>query len=217
MDLALRGWFHDRISLGGMFQMRDHPRYRVTWLAKVIAGERQCRWSVWFQGNHEYEPLSSSSGNSNLAVWTAEHNVLLETRAGKLVQAGFKVTLEEQNSFTVVGRTGIEVVGKPDIIAVKDHVLDVEDAKTGRPRASDHVQVGLYVLLVKEVTVGHVVYTGATEHVAPFNPKLLTSAVESLTTEPARVPSYWECRWCDIPNCPVRVAADPMKTTTEIF
>ena len=54
--------------------------------------------------------------------------------------------LEDQNQF-YYDRPGADLVvsGKPDLLAILGDVVEVCDCKTGQPRASDDVQVMLYM------------------------------------------------------------------------
>ena len=122
---------------------RPHPFLWVTWLSKLMAGERQCQWASWFRCHYEWNKVPSGC---DLARWTADHAELVRTRRATLQAQGFTVYTEEQNSFTLMGTTGIEVSGKPDIVAIQGTEAYVEDCKTGTPRHSDHLQVLVYML-----------------------------------------------------------------------
>jgi hypothetical protein len=45
------------------------------------------------------------------------------------------VFVEDDNAFKRVGKTGIIVSGKPDLVAFRDGNGIIEDCKTGRPQA----------------------------------------------------------------------------------
>ena len=184
-----------------------------------MAGERQCQWASWFRSHYQWDKLPSSL---DLAKWTAEHAELLRARRAKLEAQGFAVYTEEQNSFKLTGKTGIEVSGKPDIVAIRSPDAYVEDCKTGTPRHSDHFQVLVYMLSLPHVdgpckglkVNGRIVY-GNTVVDVPSSKidthlrELFRKIVSTIGgQEPARkVPSWGECRFCDISraDCPERI------------
>ena len=133
---------------------RPNPYIYVTWLTKLIAGENQCEWSSWFKAHYRYEKLSS---DFNTAKWTADHNQLLHRRKGELEKMGHTVYIEDQNKFTLKGKTGIDLGGKADIVGVNGIEAVVEDAKTGSPKNSDHIQVLIYMMVLPLATTlqGH--------------------------------------------------------------
>jgi hypothetical protein len=120
----------------------------VSWLSKLMAGEKQCEWASWFRSHYIWQKLPSGL---DLAKWTADHAQLLRARKAALEAEGFTVYAEDQNSFTLMGATGIEVSGKPDIVAIRGSEAYVEDCKTGTPRHSDHFQVLVYMLALPHV------------------------------------------------------------------
>ena len=129
-----------------MAQQRSEPYIWVTWLTKLLAGESQCEWSAWYRAhNTGYEKVPS---DFDLATWTVEHNDLVNSRREQLLDEGYEVYVEEENAFKRVGKTGIVVSGKADILAIRDGRGVIEDCKTGRPRASDQLQVLVYMLLL---------------------------------------------------------------------
>ena len=96
---------------------KPNPFIWVTWLSRLMAGERHCQWASWFRCHYEWKKVPSGC---DLARWTADHAELLRSRRAALEAQGFTVYTEAQNSFTLTGAMGIEVSGKPDIVAIKD-------------------------------------------------------------------------------------------------
>jgi hypothetical protein len=207
---------------------RPHPFIWVTWLSKLMAGEKQCEWACWFRSHYQWDKLPSGA---DLARWTADHAALLRARRLQLEADGFVVYAEEQNSFTLTGKTGIEVSGKPDIVAIRGSEAYVEDCKTGTPRHSDHLQVLVYMLSLPHVEgpckgrrlEGRIVYKNMVVDVPSskidnglkelFRKTVLTIGGQ----EPAkRVPSWSECRFCDISkaDCPERIEIRPGATSS---
>ena len=206
---------------------RSNPFLWVTWLSKLMAGERQCQWASWFRSHYEWAKVPSGC---DLARWTADHAELLRTRRAILEAEGFTVYAEDQNSFTLTGKTGIEVSGKPDIVAIKGPDAYVEDCKTGTPRHSDHLQVLVYMLSLPHVEghckgrrlEGHIVYKNMVVDVpsSRIDDNLKELFRKTVLTiggpEPAKkVPSWGECRYCDISkgDCPERIDVRPGMTS----
>jgi hypothetical protein len=201
------------------FVERSNPFIWVSWISKLMAGEKQCEWASWFRSHYIWEKLPSGL---DLAKWTAGHTQLLHARRATLEAEGFTVYAEDQNSFKLMGKTGIEVSGKPDIVAIRGHEAYVEDCKTGTPRHSDHFQVLVYMLSLPHVEGpckgrnldGRIIYGNTVVDVpsSKIDADLKELFRKTVLTiggpEPARkAPSWGECRYCDISNadCPERV------------
>ncbi len=128
-----------------MATRRTDPYIWATWLTKLLSGESQCEWSAWFRAHHkDYDRLPT---DLDVAAWTLEHGELVRARRDKLLAEGYEVFVEDDNAFRRVGKTGIIVSGKPDLVAFRDGQGVIEDCKTGRPRTSDSAQVLVYLLL----------------------------------------------------------------------
>jgi hypothetical protein len=198
---------------------RSNPFIWVSWLSKLMAGEKQCEWASWFRSHYIWEKVPSGL---DLAKWTADHAQLLRARKAELEAEGFNVYAEDQNSFTLMGQTGIEVSGKPDLVAIRGQETYVEDCKTGTPRHSDHFQVLVYMLALPHVEGpwkgrkldGRIIYGNAVVDVpaSKIDAGLRELFRKTVLTiggpEPARkAPSWGECRYCDISqaDCPERI------------
>jgi len=208
---------------------RPNPFIWVTWLTKLMAGENQCEWASWFRSHYKWDKLP---GDFDLAQWTAEHNQLLQKRRNQLESEGFTVYTEDQNSFKIEGKTGIEVSGKADIVAIKENEAYIEDCKTGTPKNSDHMQVLIYMLTLPIATThckgkkleGRIIYKDSIVDVPlskinDQSKELFKKTVLSVGgSEPLRkVPSWGECRFCDISkaDCPERIDTEPTATAEE--
>lgn len=207
---------------------KSRPKLWVTWAAKIMGGEMQCRWAAWYKTHFYYEKGESTGWNIN--NWTMEHNALLQERKTQLEALGMEVLLEDQNSFSVVGSTGIEVSGKPDIVAFTPDGEEfwVEDAKTGRPKTCDHAQVGIGMLLLPhtmpekcrgKVARGNVIYKTAIVKVVPLDRQLFADTVAALGGKDPlpKTPSYGECRYCDIGSCEARIVDKPKESSCDWF
>lgn len=194
---------------------RRVPYLWVTWLTKLLAGEQHCEWATWFQAH--FQGFDKVPDSGNLAVWTVEHTSQVKALADRLIAEGWAVSLEDQNKSTYTTRGGVVIQYKPDIVATRDGGRKVFDVKTGQPRASDSVQVLLYMLMA-DIEEGEVYYT-RTQTAVPLTHALadasfLVSLGETIgrvaaESEARKVPSRSECRFCKITkgDCPERIDA----------
>lgn len=206
--------------------VRQSPYLWVTWLTKLMSGEAQCEWASWFKAHHKYDKIPS---DFNLTQWTADHNQMLNERAQYYRDKGFTVYTEDQNSFMLEGENGEILSGKADIVAIKGEDAIVEDCKTGQPRNSDQMQVLIY-MLVLPVSVGHceglkvnglVKYRNKevvikNDSIDQMLKELLKDLIHRISSDnqPDQVPSYGECRFCDISkvDCSSRIETAPRKS-----
>lgn len=208
-----------------MPERRESPYVWVTWVARLLAGEAHCEWAAWFRAHHMH--YEKRPNNFDLASWNAAHSEMIRERAEALRQAGFVVTLDEQNKFTLKGDTGAALGGKPDILATKDAEALVIDCKTGRQRHSDYFQVLVYMLALPFVNArcrgkslaGEIQYSDRSVSIqaAELNTETkerIWRILKRVTAEapPPRVPSFAECSFCDITatDCPERVDHPPV-------
>jgi len=199
---------------------RYSPYIWVTWLTKLIAGEQQCEFQSWFKAHYKYDKKPNSF---DLCKWTIKHNQLLHKRRDELEKEGYAVKIEDQNSFHLDLPKGITVSGKADIVA-SDNTLRgiVVDCKTGRPKNSDQVQILLYMMFLPQSIKKYegISFDGYVKYKDSEVPILHTDVDTDLKEvvwdlikriggdKPCRkVPSYDECKWCDISkeNCPEKV------------
>jgi len=208
-----------------MAQRRDTPYIWVTWLTKLLVGENSCEWAAWFRANHDGSSYNKVPSTFNETSWKLDHTELLSRARADLEKDGKTVFSENQNSFSLRGRTAT-LGGKPDLITVSDGVGTILDAKTGQPSPSHHVQVMLYMYAVPRalrqfggVTFdGKVVYPDHEVHVPitavddVFKNNLSELIHRVASQNPARrVPSSMECSFCNITNedCPERIDEKP--------
>src|SRR5579862_5208393 len=111
-----------------------------------MGAEAQCIWSAWFR-SHNTNFQSEDSGR-DWSEWTADHNEMVHKERDWLRKAGWLVTVEGLNTLKLEGQTGIVVVGRPDLMAVKDGIVRVEDCKTGQPRVAHRYQVLIYMAML---------------------------------------------------------------------
>ncbi len=133
--------------------------------------------------------------------------------------------MEGENWFEISGKSNaVKVSGKPDILAISGQQGFVEDCKTGRKKNSDLYQVLIYLLLLpvsssrcRGLTLaGRLVYPDGAIEIQAFQVdealKVQFRGAIAMLSDPTparKVPSFQECRYCDISTkyCPERVEA----------
>ncbi len=181
----------------------------MSWLTKLLAGEASCIWSAWLRAHYQ---TAKAPNGFDMAAWQMEHTALLRKTIAEHEQDGYEVHTEGQNLFALKGKHGT-LSGKPDMVAVKGAQGWVVDTKTGSPKASDRVQVLIYMWALpmtipafKDVKFhGRVIYkTGYTiippEEVDAVFIKRLADLMKEVCgeDEPHKAPSYAECLHCPI-------------------
>jgi hypothetical protein len=155
---------------------------------------------------------------------------MVDTWADEFRRNGLDVYVEEENLFKL-GRDGIVLAGKPDIVAVRrDHAL-VVDCKTGARRAWHRVQVQIYMVALpwshpryRGLSVsGRVQYVDSADDIGSFEVSTefrsqLRETVRSIggnSPLPTRA-SVVECSRCDISgdDCSNRIEIEPVEVRT---
>ena len=200
-----------------MTRRRGRPFVWLTSLSKMMAGDRSCLWSGWFRAH--FEDFEKVQGDFDQARWKIRHTRLLHELATELEGKGEAVRIEEQNRFRYERASGIVVAGVADLVSLSSQT--VYDCKTGRPRASDQVQVmlSMYFLPLCHPEYqgmrldGCVVYRHARIPIPAIaiDEEFITGVEYFLdllesATQARRVPSEMECAFCDITkrDCPER-------------
>jgi hypothetical protein len=194
-----------------MVSKRDNVFVWITWLAKVMAGEQSCEWASWVKAHHENYDKAPSDFDS--AKWKIDHTRKLRELRLERQKKGERVFLEGENQIRYNAPHGMSVVGRPDLITIKDSAPTIYDVKTGQRKASDQVQVLIYMYLLPltieayrgKKPAGCVVYNEIRLKIAydAVDAKFIDDFKYFLgvigSIEPAiKVPSRNECRFCDI-------------------
>ena len=207
----------------GFKKKKGLPWFYVTWLTGVMSGNDSCLFAPWVKGHMWYKKRP----RENLETWQAAHAAEVQVVAAAHAAAGRVVQLEDQNAFTLEGRTCI-LAGKPDIIAWDSSQAYLDDVKTGKKRDAHVWQVRLYLAYAERLwpglvsgdgvalpIQGRLLYTGDAPLIVPpptddQTREIIGSTIRRLASpeQPARVPSVRECRYCDIVECPERLAED---------
>jgi hypothetical protein len=208
------------------------PYAWATWLTGLLAGTDRCEWKPWYKAHYRFAKRPRTADAPNLDEWIRQHDAMVRARVGLLRQEGIGVTVENQNSFQLQGRTLI-LAGKPDIIA-STTPPKVIDEKSGTPRPADEWQVLLYMWALPRVGKFGLVKTSefegeleyrAGETIAIPRDRLTPEASERIVTtlqmiggpEPKRSPSAEECPFCDILACPDRIVVEQVSGETLDF
>lgn len=206
--------------------IRDKPFVWVTWLKGLVGGDDSCEWQIWYKvHNQDYNKMPNDFDSVD---WNIKHTRLLrETRVKWAANPLWDMKTEGQNSFKMdwpldhfhSGEIKAVISGKPDLIA---HGRDgknavIIDAKTGKGRASDRVQVLLYMYLYPLATGNPVQFSGVVQYkdredqlpafmVSPDFKEAVDFWMNIVLSddEPVAIPSKTECNFCDIADCPVR-------------
>ena len=207
---------------------RRNPYIWPSWLAKLIAGEAQCTFQYWLKANYKYQKLPSTFAEQ----YKIDHNSLLQDQAQQFLSGGSQVRKEDQNSFTIRGKTAT-IGGKPDIIALGvDNTIG--ECKSGKhKKGSDVAQLKIYMYLAPMAKLhgmtttpnGLLIYQDevfeipASEIEDSFK-QLVRDEIAMLTSPepPAKAPSARECRFCDVPIdiCPARLESS-CDVETDLF
>jgi hypothetical protein len=190
-----------------------------------MAGDVQCQWAAWFRSH--FTAYTKSPSDFHLATWTVEHNKCLDQLCTECTAQSSTYFKETQNKFTV-RRKEMTIEGVPDLIVLeKDKSYTVYDVKTGQPKNSDVIQVMLYMSFLPYSTSG--IYKGKTINgcvtykngeKTPVPPDALSETFQGQIShflnildrieQPKRIPSYLECRYCDITSqdCADRIESE---------
>lgn len=203
----------------------------VTWLTALLAGDASCWYSAWIRAHFKID--SVRRGDFDLASWKVTHTEMVEARSAALTADGWTVTLEDQNFFTLRGRTA-KLAGKPDIVAIKGDDALCVDCKSGQRRASDIQQVLLYMFALPLASdrfkdkrlSGEVQYRDGSIPIQPeqFTDELRARIIQTITkvgasTVPTTTPSARECAFCDVgkADCPSRIETTPAEAVVSEF
>ena len=190
----------------------------VTWLAPYLAGESNCMYLLHYKMN-----FFTPKAEADLGDWVEKHTRLVSNIIEEFKDMGGTISVEDENYFNVRSKTGVMIGGKSDVVIGEDNgpngIGIVIDAKTGKQRAKDRIQVMLYMSLIPavpgvphitKIPYGEVRYSDGSSH--SINPdeidedfklsvkKLLTDSTGNI---PKATPSVFECKWCDLNEiCP---------------
>ncbi|WP_159819282.1 PD-(D/E)XK nuclease family protein [Cyanobium sp. Copco_Reservoir_LC18] len=133
---------------------------------------------------HQLGNFVAPKSNTDLpASWIDDHNRLVSEVSDRYQQIGRTVRIEDENRVEIISKSGVKVVGQPDILV--EEVLSgpeksrgiIVEAKTGRQRSKDRLQVMLYMMMtnaarsisgISNMPDGQLVYKDGTVLDIPF-------------------------------------------------
>jgi CRISPR/Cas system-associated exonuclease Cas4 (RecB family) len=214
-----------------MIRRPGRPYVWVTWITGLLAENDHCYWRAWIKAHHHsYEKPEKSGDDSFLKEWNRKHDAMVVNRADRLRREGYEVLVEKEGKFALTGQLAT-VGGQPDLIALRRDAKTalIVDEKSGKRKDAQYTwQVRLY-MFAKSLTSlagfdvrGEIEYPDAAVPVEPNKPEHLERISVVMkkvagTEEPPRVPSKWECEYCDILQCPDRYTPPPAGDATAFF
>lgn len=204
--------------MNGLKVQRPEPYVWVSWITKILAGEASCTWSAWLRAHYQ---TAKAPSKMELGTWQMDHTNMLRKAVAEYEKDGYTVFAEGQNLFTLKGKTGT-LSGKPDVVAVKNMGGWIVDTKTGSPKASDRIQVMIYMWAMVKTNpeFAQIRFDGKVVYKTCYNIILSDEVDEQFgkrvgelmkevcgIKEPHKAPSYSECQFCPVTaeDCPDRV------------
>lgn len=196
---------------------RSKPYIWVTWPSSLMGEDKQCKYTAWFSANYQFPKIPSDFDSS-------VHDEMVRQREMQHKTQGFPVYVEDDNSFTINGKT-CDIGGKPDTVVIENGQIIIEDCKSGKRKAAHQMQVLIYMLLFPlshkgkrlcqgQIPAGRLVYPDNLVEISPLEVDSQfkeffrqTVAIISSTTPPRQTSKLYECRFCNIPRayCPARI------------
>ena len=208
---------------------RSKPYFWATSISNLLGEDKQCKYSTWLSGNYQFQKLSSDGDFS-------AHDEMVRTRARQHKNQNYVVYVEEENTFHLPGRMAT-IGGRPDLIVVEGDSVVIEDCKSGKQKKAHRFQVLIYMLLYRlspigkklcgdRIPKGRLVYHDEIIEILPNEIdkefKDMFShlvAVLCASTKPSTIPSFYECSYCNIPDCycPERKAIEEPEENHDLF
>ena len=201
----------------------------VTWVAKLMAGESLCPWSVWFKTHYaNYEKVLPKR---EFIKYRLDHSRMINELRKDLLASGEKVFVEEANRFSFEIKPNLTLAGKPDLIALSENKATVYECKSTTQKDAYQIQLMIYLYCLprcfdqyKNIKLdGCLLYYPSTRIEIPQN-MIDDRFTDHLNywlkilgedTQPAKAPSENECLFCNITkaDCPEKVEKISIKET----
>lgn len=97
--------------------LRTQPYIWTTWISKILGGDNSCEWSAWYRAQYQDIPKRD---RSDMDTPRLKHTSLLQRSKSRFEKEGYRVLIEDQNSFKLKGRVAT-LAGKPDLVAISDN------------------------------------------------------------------------------------------------
>jgi hypothetical protein len=198
------------MSQSHSYTKRPSKYVHSVWLAKVLGLESSCLYSVHVKSTYKLPKRSNFPESS----WQEKQNELIRSYAEILRDQGYKLHVQEENAFSLKGKSGVVIGGQPAIIAIRNDDVRVYDCRATSPRNIDIALVKLYMLLLPSMHLhgidrkpnGGLLYEG---HIYTLENAAIDSTfrnsfkqvMKTIASEvpPAPTPHARECRHCDVP------------------
>ena len=148
-------------------------------------------------------------------AYNLRHTDLMKRCTQEYEERGYTVTLESQNE-SRIQLAGATISSRADVLATRDDVLVIVEAKTAQPSQAHEIQVMLYMMFLElqgarardKTVTGEVYYSPDHTVAIPAGAAdqefqdLVVNLITRLTTKeaPRKTPSASECRFCPIPK-----------------
>ncbi len=204
-----------------MANLRTQPFIYVTWLKNYLIGDDLCRWSIWHRIHYQYDKAKSDFDNIRYQM---NHAALLNEVQKRYINHGYEVLPELE--ITVRGSVAV-LKGRIDLVAIREDSNLIIEVKTGKPRASDKIQLMLYIWALSKsnhqrfhgasfdgllVYQNHEIEISALELDEEFLKHFSRFTADIMSSEPDRkYPSPRECKWCSIADCDEKIDGEGTK------
>ncbi len=166
--------------------------------------------------------------------WAAKHSAIMESVRERMLAKGRSVELERE--IAVTSKTGVPIVGSIDVWSPEHNggPAVAADAKTGKPKPSDRLQVNLYQLMARaspgfglsvppiglvKYHAGEEVWLAADQAGGELATRL-SRLMETVAADnpPSTSPSRSNCRFCSLKHlCPDAVSQQTAAPITTLF
>ena len=205
-------------------KQRRKPYFWVSWLTPLLVGEDNCEWKVWMKAH--YQDLRKLPSDFDSDKWNENHTALLTSLRDEYTPKVSRILTEGQTSWKIEGQTAI-VAGKMDLVTFEPNL--VIDAKTGKQKDSHSAQMRIYLLAIELGAVPDV--SGRFNAVLRYGDRAvdvrgpdatfkerfygLVKRLAGPQMEP--IPSFNECKYCDLADCESRYGESPKPLETVEF
>jgi len=201
----------------------------VTWLAKPLSDPAQCLVPLYVQSRFKITKEDAYMGD-----WAAKHSAIMESVRERMLAKGRSVELEKE--IAVTSKTGVPITGSIDVWSpeYKGGPAVAADAKTGKPKPADRLQVNLYQLMARaspdfglsmppiglvKYHAGEEVWLAADQAGGELATRL-SRLMETVAADspPSASPSRSNCRFCSLKHlCPDAVSQQTAAPITTLF
>ena len=209
------------------------PSTRVGDVARLMANDRSCPYSVWFRSRNS-SVLWANGSDRDPIDRDLRRTPLIRRTAVSLEEQGHRVYPALRNAFEASGsRSGARLKGRPDLIGRDpDGGVTVYDVREGSPCEADEMQVRLHMYLLPRSNhgrwrgsrpAGRVLYVDGTERRieahetdGKFVERVAAVMRQIASDEPAgHNPSAEECGRCPLTaeHCSERVETPAGRVT----